>query len=121
MMMMMKIVLLYIILLIVCIYQCNSSSLIRSNKIVMNSNELSLIRSIRSTRLSDETLLNQAVTELKIAAPWNAPKFVWSYAWKLHQFMIPLLHFFDAITPKDSFINLPVLWWKAISGCRFGS
>lgn len=117
MMMMMKIV----ILLIVCIYQCNSSSLIRSNKIVMNSNELSLIRSVRSTRLSDETLLNQAVTELKIAAPWNAPKIVWSYAWKIHQFMIPLLHFFDAITPKDSFINLPVLWWKAISGCRFGS
>jgi len=35
--------------------------------------------------------------------------------------MIPILHYFDSITPKDSFINLPVLWWKAISGCRLGS
>ena len=111
------------LLLAICIYQCNSSSLIRSTKIVMNSNEISLIRSISSTtsRLSDETLLNQAATELKVAPPWNAPRFVWSYAWKLHQFMIPILHFFDRTTPKDSFINLPVLWWKAISGNRIGS
>jgi hypothetical protein len=112
--------LLVLLLLFIFIITCNSSYVRKAN-IVMN-NDISLVRSIRSlsSRLADETLLKDASTQLGVSPPWNAPSFVWKLAWKVHQCMIPFLHRFDNATPKDSFINLPVLWWKAIAGNRLG-
>ena len=112
--------LLFIILLLLLI--TNSLCIRYKSTLVMNS-DISLVRSIKSlnSRLADESLLKDASTELKISSPWNAPKYIWSWSWRFHQFMIPILHMFDKATPKDSFINLPVLWWKAIAGCRLFS
>ena len=72
-------------------------------------------------RLTDEALLKDAATELKVSPPLNAPRWLWSAAWKLQTWMQPLLHKFDAVLPTDSFLNLSVLWWKAISGSRLFS
>eukprot|EP01036_Dinobryon_divergens_P030145 gene30145-39342_t len=58
---------------------------------------------------------------MKIAAPWNAPAFVWNFAWQLHQKLIPWLHLFDRCYAVDSSYNLAILWCKAISGNRWGS
>lgn len=58
---------------------------------------------------------------LGVTPPWNAPAFLWNFAWKFHQFMIPWLHAFDKSFTKDSSYNLPILWCKAISGNRWGS
>lgn len=113
----------YLVSLLVLLYTatlCNSSYVRKT--VVMNNNEIPLVRSIRSlnSRLSDESLLKDASSALLVSPPWNAPKIIWSLAWKVHQFMIPILHFADMTTPKDSFINLPVLWWKAIASQRWG-
>lgn len=115
--------LLLIFLLLQCILLSSSSSLAIRKTIMMNNNEVSLVRSIRSlnSRLVDESLLNDAAKDMQISPPWNAHRWVWSLSWKLHQFMIPLLHYFDKCKCTDSFINLPVLWWKAIAGNRYGS
>ena len=69
-----------------------------------------------STRLSDSTILLEAANLLQVEPPVNAPKFVWSFAWKFGQFVMPFLHQWDPCTPKESFVNLSVLWWKAIAG-----
>ena len=66
-------------------------------------------------------LLTQCSSALRIRQPWNAPRWVWSFAWALQRNAIPLLHYFDRCAPKDSNLNLAVLWWKAISGNRLGS
>jgi len=34
---------------------------------------------------------------------------------------MPYLHFFDSTGCKDNCRNLSVLWWKAISGCKWGT
>jgi len=69
-------------------------------------------------RLSDEALLNRAADELQLSPPWNAPRWLWSFAWKVQTWAMPLLHMFDQLRPQDTFLNLNVLWWKAISGNR---
>jgi hypothetical protein len=46
---------------------------------------------------------------------------VWKYAWDFQNAALPVLHRFDRCHQKDSFVNLPVLWWKAIAGNRLGS
>jgi len=72
-----------------------------------------------NNRLKDETLLRQAAKALKVREPWNAPRWVWSLAWKIQTWALPLLHRFDKCIISDSFLNLNVLWWKAISGDPF--
>jgi len=59
--------------------------------------------------------------ELKVEPPINAPAFVWNFAWKLHMYLIPILHSFDHCFAVNSSFNLAVLWWKAISANRWGS
>ena len=69
-----------------------------------------------STRImKDDTIIDNLSKKLNMAGPWNAPRFVWSFAWKLQTFILPLLHYFDKCSSTDSFVNLPVLWWKAIA------
>ena len=69
-----------------------------------------------STRImKDDTIITNLSKKLNMAGPWNAPRFVWSFAWKLQTFILPLLHYFDKCASTDSFVNLPVLWWKAIA------
>ena len=62
--------------------------------------------------------LTETASKLDIAPPWNAPSWIWALAWKIHAALLPLLHAFDTCNAKDSFVNLYVLWWKAISGNR---
>lgn len=72
-------------------------------------------------RLTDETLLSSAARELRISAPWNAPRWLWSAAWKLQTWATKhVLHSFDDLIKTDTFLNLSVCWWKAISGNRWG-
>lgn len=78
-------------------------------------------RPFRSRLSGPSTLLVQCSSALNIAQPWNAPRSIWSFAWSLQRAMIPLLHYFDKCAAKDTNLNLAVLWWKAISGNRFGS
>lgn len=74
-----------------------------------------------NNRLSDTTLLTDTSRKLDILPPWNAPSFIWKFAWNIHKFMMPYLHYFDTSKAKDSYVNLAVLWWKAISGNCYGS
>lgn len=77
---------------------------------------LNLTRIALESRLTNETTLNDLSHKLGVASPWNAPKFVWSWAFKLQRFILPIVHFFDKCAPADTCFNLPVLWWKAIAG-----
>jgi Leucine carboxyl methyltransferase len=78
-------------------------------------------RPFRSRLSGPTTLLVQCSSALNIAQPWNAPRSIWSLAWSLQRAVIPILHYFDKCAAKDTNLNLAVLWWKAISGNRFGS
>lgn len=69
-----------------------------------------------SSRISKNGTFNELSSKYNIQEPWNAPKFVWTWAWKLHTIMLPILHYFDKCFPQDTFVNLSVLWWKSISG-----
>lgn len=80
-----------------------------------------ITRPFRSRLSGPSTLLIQCSSALNIAQPWNAPRSIWSLAWSLQRAAIPLLHYFDKCAAKDTNLNLAVLWWKAISGNRFGS
>lgn len=80
-----------------------------------------ITRPFQSRLNGPSTLLVQCSSALNIAQPWNAPRSVWSLAWSLQRAVIPLLHYFDKCAAKDTNLNLAVLWWKAISGNRFGS
>ena len=84
--------------------------------------KLSLFPNIRfsllENRLNSASLLNDAATSVGVSSPWNAPAFVWKLAWLLHSKTLPILHYFDKCAPNDTFVNLSVLWWKAISGNR---
>ena len=51
-------------------------------------------------RLKDLSLLLDASREMGVSAPWNAPKFVWSIAWKIHE---KLYDFFTIKTDMISF------------------
>ena len=67
-------------------------------------------------RLQDESLLRSVASALKVGAPINAPKAIWSLAWRIQCFFLPILHFFDSCVTRDTCLNLAVLWWKAIAG-----
>lgn len=72
-------------------------------------------------RLTDESLLSRAARELRIQAPWNAPRWLWSSAWRIQTWAIKnVLHRWDDLIKADTFLNLSVIWWKAISGNRLG-
>jgi hypothetical protein len=68
------------------------------------------------TRLADSTLLLEAARAVGVSPPWNAPKFVWSWAFRFWQGIIPYLHALDECVPRDTCVNLSVLWWKAMAG-----
>lgn len=72
-------------------------------------------------RLGDVNQLTKVSTQLNVQPPWNAPKWVWALAWRIHKFILPVLHAFDECRPSDTFVNLAVLWWKSISGNKWGS
>lgn len=78
-------------------------------------------RTLQNRLTSSKDLLTQCSSALRIRQPWNAPRWIWSFAWAIQRKAIPALHYFDQCAPKDSNLNLAVLWWKAISGNRLGS
>ena len=78
-------------------------------------------RPFQSRVISSTELLRECSTALQVQQPWNAPRWVWSFAWYLQRKSLPILHFFDKCAAKDNNLNLAVLWWKAISGNRLGS
>lgn len=80
------------------------------------SRRLNLTQIAFESRLTNATTLNDLSNKLGIASPWNAPKFIWAWAFKLQRFILPIVHFFDKCAPADTCFNLPVLWWKAIAG-----
>ncbi|EOD30942.1 hypothetical protein EMIHUDRAFT_99225 [Emiliania huxleyi CCMP1516] len=55
-----------------------------------------------------------------VPAPWEAPRWVWSGAWKVHKRVLPHLHSWDRAAPADTCVNLVVVWLKAIAGNRRG-
>lgn len=73
--------------------------------------------------LKRESVILNAVTAkaLDMTPPWNPPAWVWSIAIKIHKFLLPILHRFDKCSSEDTCLNLSVLWWKAISGNKWGS
>ena len=78
--------------------------------------ELRMKGSNLQSRLADSTLLLEAASAIGVDPPWNAPKLVWSSAFRFWQSIIPLLHLGDECVPQDTCVNLSVLWWKAIAG-----
>ena len=50
------------------------------------------------------------------AAPWNAPRWVWTFVWRFGKRAIPWLHRWDECKPTDTNVNLMVCWLKAIGG-----
>ena len=52
---------------------------------------------------------------LGVERPSNAPRIFRRLSWRLHQKILPLLHWGDASQAKDVDVNLRVLWAKAIS------
>lgn len=75
-------------------------------------------------RLNDTSILQQAALATNVSPPWNVPGFIWDFAWKLHNFLMPFLHFFDNIgtyPTKNHCFNLAVLWWKSIAANRKGT
>lgn len=67
-------------------------------------------------RLADESMLRSVASTLRTKPPINAPKAIWSLAWRVQCFFLPILHFFDSCVTRDTCLNLAVLWWKAIAG-----
>ncbi|KAL1515614.1 hypothetical protein AB1Y20_002233 [Prymnesium parvum] len=62
--------------------------------------------------------LREIAASVGVAAPWTAPRWAWSLAWKCGHFALPLLHRWDPAAPADTNVNLWVLWLKAIAGNR---
>lgn len=46
----------------------------------------------------------------------RAPRRIWRYSWRLHGYMLPLLHALDRARSKDLDYSLKCLWCKALSG-----
>lgn len=67
-------------------------------------------------RPADGTAVAAAARALGVEAPWAAPKWVWSLAWRNHKRLLPLLHAGDAAAPENTCVNLMVLWLKALAG-----
>eukprot|EP00961_Rhodomonas_salina_P256454 3465788-Rhodomonas_salina.1 len=56
--------------------------------------------------------------ELGLPPPLSAPRWFWKLAWDTFRSALGLLHYFDYVSPGESFLNLRILWWKAIAGNR---
>lgn len=75
----------------------------------------------RLDKKEDKTLLHEAAEVSNSIKPWNSPRLVWKFAWNIHKFFLNhILHRFDDIAPADTFVNLSVLWWKAIANLDDG-
>ena len=48
--------------------------------------------------------------------PWNAPRWVWTIAWRGGNRALRLLHRWDDCAPTNTNVNLMVCWLKAIAG-----
>lgn len=88
-----------------------------------NTNKLKNVKNLRFLhgRLSDATAIQKVSKMLKISPPWNAPSIMWKLAWKLHHKLLPVLHLFDSCRAENTFVNLAIIWLKAIVGNRKGS
>jgi len=60
--------------------------------------------------------LQRASEIIGVAAPWQAPKFIWKFAWRLQQRSLPWLHRNDEAAPGNTCVNLQILWLKALGG-----
>jgi len=84
--------------------------LINSNKSILNrlfnSNKSSPI--IRGSKYENSTILTPANAAIKVNVKptREATKQEWQRAWKLHRFMMKILHKFDGCKPKDSKLAL---------------
>jgi len=83
---------------------------------LFNSNKSSTI--IRGSKYENSTILTpaDAANTVNVKPTREATKQEWQRAWKLHRFMMKILHKFDGCKPKDSKLALACLWWKAIAG-----
>lgn len=46
----------------------------------------------------------------------HAPRIVWKFSWRIHGYLLPLLHAWDQARSKDLDYSLKCLWCKALSG-----
>lgn len=73
---------------------------------------------IRGSLYNTTTILtpNDAAIAVGVKPTAEASKYTWQTAWKIHRFMLPILHYriWDRCEMKDSKLALAVLWWKAM-------
>lgn len=70
---------------------------------------------------SETFVLKRSAETVGLSRPWNFPKFAWKTAWTVQSTLLPWLHRWDRCKPEDTYVNLSVLWWKAIAGNRLWS
>jgi hypothetical protein len=91
----------------------NSTSLLRRLK-----SKLHLSATTRGARYGNSTILtpSDAAIAVGVKPTLEASKSMWQTAWKLHRFLLPIVHFraWDKCRMKDSKLALAVLWWKAM-------
>lgn len=83
--------------------------------------QIGFLKIFTNKRLNSTEGLKRASKALGVSPPWNAPSWLWTFSWKLHQWLLPFFHSTDKCNANETFVNLPVLWWKAIAGNRRGS
>eukprot|EP00966_Prymnesium_polylepis_P294038 6790835-Prymnesium_polylepis.1 len=63
--------------------------------------------------------LEDVASTVGVAAPWTAPRWMWSGAWRVGHRALPWLHRWDPAAATDTNVNLWVAWLKAIAGNRW--
>ena len=96
-------------------YSVFSNGIRITNPIRFSFPQISIFKQLEN-RVDVKQEPNELSEKYKMSPIWNAPKVVWSFAWKLQATMLPILHYFDNCVKRDTFVNLSVLWWKAIAG-----
>ena len=73
---------------------------------------------VRGSHYNTTTILtpNDAAIAVGVKPTAEASKYTWQTAWRIHRFMLPILHYrlWDRCEMKDSKLALAVLWWKAM-------
>jgi O-methyltransferase involved in polyketide biosynthesis len=62
--------------------------------------------------------LKDSAEAIGVDPPLTAPRWVWSSAWRVGQWAMPILHRWDDANVSDTNVNLWVCWLKAIAGNR---